>query len=201
MYPTKEQLEQKWWHRLAKIFIVVFSILILATSAFGFYLTEESNARQYKIVKNFSQFLQVEKEIADRGCSPEEKAKGFNFACFGGRLLAVESFISQNDLKDYSLGCLREGGNIEYLSEYLFKENTNCDEKMGISCTISKDICGGNSSNIVKYDYEVKYLFSNYFSIVIKTLGVFIGWILLAHLIYYKALLYIIFGGKKPKNN
>lgn len=197
MYPTKEQLEQKWWHRLAKIFFVILSLFLLGVSAFGFYISEEGNAREYKIVKNFSEFLRAEKEIADRGCSPEEKAKGFNFACFGGRLLAPESFISEDDLKDYSLGCLQKNGKVEYLSEYSFKDGTTCDDKTGITCTISKNVCGGDASSIVKYSYETKYGFANYFSVTIKTLGVLIGWIVLAYLIYYKALLYIIFGGKK----
>lgn len=197
----KQQLESRWWHRLAKVIFTILSIFILITSAFIFYSLEEQNARQYKIARSFSEFLQQEKEIADRGCSPEEKAKGFNFACYGGRLLAPESFISQNDLKDHSLGCLQGSGKVEWLSEYSFKEGVVCDQKTGITCTVPKNICDGNSSNIVKYDYEIKYGFSNYFSIFLKTIGVLIGWALFAYIVYYKGLLYIVFGGKKGDDN
>lgn len=196
-------LEKKWWHRLFKIFFVVLSLIILIGSAFGFYFAEEYNAKQYNIVQNFSQFLQYEKEIVDRGCTGEKASaeNGFNFMCFGGRILAPASFISQNTLKDYDLGCLQDNGKVEYLSEYSFKDDVMCDKETGVICTIPKNICGGNASNIVKYNFEIKYGFSNYVFIALKTLGVIIGWVLLAWIIYYKGLLYIIFGGKKHENN
>lgn len=216
-------LEKRWWHRLAKIFFIILSIFVLIGSSFGFYSAEENNARQYKIVRNFKDFLEIQQknllnegELNDNGCPINQK--GFNFRCLG-RILAPESFLSQhgagilwdNDgigkpsldsfiLSDYSLGCLNRNGVPKYLSEDSFKNDITCDQKTGLSCYVPKSICGGITSNIVKYtkyDYEVKYGLYNYLPIATKTLGVFLGWVLLTHLIYYKALLYVIFGGKR----
>lgn len=190
-------LEKRWWHRLAKIFFIILSIFILIGSAFGFYSAEEESARQYKIVKNFSEYLKNEKEKYDQSCPPETEFKDkLSLICFA-KILIPESFVSQNDLSNYSLGCLNKDGVPEYLSEYNFKNDITCDQKTGLNCHVPKNICGGIASNIVRYDYEIKYGFYNYFSIAVKTLGVFLGWVLLTYLIYYKALLYIIFGGKK----
>ncbi len=245
-------LEKRWWHRLTKIFFIILSIVVLISSVYGFYSAEETNARRYKIVRNFKDFLEIEQkkllkegELDEVGCPINQK--GFNFRCLG-RVLATDTFLSKNDNRplsaeeffegqdvqvqtapktipfgaspksypvgqapwetpsaaktlDYSLGCLNKSDVPEYLSEYSFKDNVICDQKTGLNCYIPQSICGGIASNIVKYDYEIRYGFYNYFSIAIKTLSVLLGWILLTYLIYYKALLYIIFGGRKHADN
>lgn len=183
-------LEKRWWHRLAKIFFIIFSVIVLVSSIPIFYSAEAGNARQYKIIKTFDEYVQEVKT----NCA----AQLDGFSCY---LLIIPNFLRENTLKDYSLGCLVKNGRVEYLSEFSFEENLVCDGGPNYNCVIPKSICGGDASNIVKYDYEIKYGFSNYLSIAVKTLGVFLGWILLTHLIYYKALLYIIFGGKKHADN
>lgn len=196
------ELEKKWWHRLAKIFFVVLSLIILVGSAFGFYFAEENNARQYKIIKNFGNFVEESKNnclAAKAKLNPGEKGDFKDqFSCY---LVVIPSFLQQNTLKDYSLGCLLGDNKVEYLSEFSFKDDTVCTSGPEYKCTIPRSICDGNASKIVKYDYEIKYGFFNYFSIALKTLGVFVSWVLLACLIYFKGLLYIIFGGKKHENN
>jgi hypothetical protein len=112
-----------------------------------------------------------------------------------------DGFLLEDTSKKYSLGCLTENKRVGYLSEFSFKEDVVCGQGPDYNCTIPENICGGSASSIVKYDYAIKYGFYNYFSIVVKTLGVFLGWILLTYLIYYRALLYIIFGGKKHPDN
>jgi len=38
MYPTKEQLEAKWWHRLVRVLIWIISIGIFGAMFFQFYM-------------------------------------------------------------------------------------------------------------------------------------------------------------------
>lgn len=119
-------------------------------------------------------------------------------------VLAPVRFLYRVDLSNYSLGCLNKDGIPDYLSEDSFRNDVICDQKTGLDCGVPKNICDGIASNIVKYDesdYEIRYGFFNYLSIAVKTLGIFLGWILLAYLIYYKALLYIVFGGAKHTDN
>lgn len=191
-------LEKKWWHRLAKIFFVIFGLFIFVGSFFGFYLLEQDSARQYKIIKNFGDYVEEQKNnclAAKAKLNPGEKGElKDQFSCY---LLVIPSFLQQNTLNDYSLGCLIGDNEVEYLSEFSFKEEAICGSGPEYKCTIPKNICDGNASNIVKYDYETKYGLLNYFYITLKTFGVFVGWILLTYLIYYKGVIYIIFGGKK----
>lgn len=193
-------LEKRWWHRLTKIFFVIFSVVILISSISGFYSAEESSARRYRIIKNFGEYIQeVKTDCATQKVKTDSNTPRTldDLSCY---LFIIPSFLQENTLKDYSLGCLLKNGRIEYLSEFSFKSfegGATCTSDPDSICTIPKNICGGVASSIVKYDYEIRYGFYNYFSIAIKTLGVFLGWILLIYLIYYKALLYIIFGGKE----
>jgi hypothetical protein len=193
------ELERKWWHRSAKILFVVLSYIILVGSFFVIYFEEESSAKRYNVVQNFSEFLKHEKYIVDHGCTGEKASaeNGFNYRCFGGRILAPESFVSQKNLKNYYLGCLQDNGKIENLLEFTFIDGVACDKETGVNCTIPKNICNGNFSDIVMYDYEIRYGFKNYVFISLKAFGVLIGWVLFAYVVYYKGLIYIVFGDKK----
>jgi hypothetical protein len=184
MFPTKEELQHKWWHRLAKVLFTLGSVFLVIAAAFLFYGLEADNARQYRIVKNFSNYLQ-------------ENQQNEIITKYHGQLLAKESFLSEYDLKGFLLGCKQPNGRVAYLSEISFKEEVTCDNQTGVSCFVPRSICNGDASNIVKYDYETRYGFRNYTSILLKTVAVFLVWFSVAYLLYYKAVLYVIFGRKR----
>lgn len=61
-------LEKRWWHRLAKSFFITFSVVILLVSISGFYFAEENSAREYKVVQNFKNFMEIEqKTLVENG--------------------------------------------------------------------------------------------------------------------------------------
>lgn len=184
MYPTKKELNERWWHRLAKVIFVIVSFFVFIFSGFLFYLLEEENAQEYKVIKNFAEYLEENK-------SDEIITK------YHGRIFSTQSFLEQNDLKNHSLGCLRDDGKVEWLSDYLFKGDIVCDQETGVICTIPENICNGDASRIVKYESNIEYSLENYVSIVIKALLTLILWSLLFYIVYYKGFLYVIFGSKK----
>ena len=190
------QLEKKWWHRSAKIFFVVSSIFVLVTAVVGFYFAEQDNASQPKIIKRFADYIEESKNncLHPKLESNSEGKDGINFSCY---LLVIPSFLQQNSLKDYSLGCSVGSHKVEYLSESSFEKSVECSEGPDYKCTVPQSICGGSALKIVKYEYEIRYQFTNYIFITLKTVGTLLAWVLITLIFYYKGLIYIIFGGRK----
>lgn len=184
MYPTKQELEAKWWHRLVKVFFIVTTVLLLIVTAYVFYLMEEQQATRYVVVKTFAQYL-------DENKNDEIITK------FHGTLDATASFLQEKGLEG-NLGCLdRGGGAPTYLSESNFEQNTACDQETGVRCTASAAVCDGELSKIVKYRIETRYTLTNYARIAGKTLAVLCVWWLVCYVLYFKAFLYVVFGAKE----
>lgn len=61
MYPYKDQLEKKWWHRLLKVIFIVLSIIILIVSFAIFYSQEHGSTSKYELIKNFKTFIEEAK--------------------------------------------------------------------------------------------------------------------------------------------
>jgi len=203
-FPDNAYLESKWWHRLAKSLFFASSLLVFLISVSVFYSLERSNAIQYQVIQSFSNFLQKAKvnrnrDISTCAANNDQTSGTFDPYCFAatGPIDAPESFVQENDLAGYSLGCQQPDGTVSRLSADLFESWTNCDKSTGLSCTISSNICDGDASKVIKYDTQVRYQFINYVYISLKSITVAGAWAVLAYLLYYKMLIYIIYGSKK----
>lgn len=71
MYPTKEELNSKWWHRLFKVLFILISILTLIISTGFSYDSERPKATQYNIIKSLDEYARKQgDEYPKIGVSP-----------------------------------------------------------------------------------------------------------------------------------
>lgn len=235
MYPYKDQLEKKWWHRLLKVIFTVLSIIILIISFAIFYSQEHGSTSKYELIKDFKTFIEeskIERTISDSKHLSQQQiqemdkvtglgdknigtqigetisAEEFNrrypagttlsedeFYPYGGKMLVVESFMSAYSLKG-ELGCIITNGSVTILPEYDFRR-IDCDLDRAVVCNVPQDVCGGDTSRIVKYKGDVQYTITNYFNILTKVFLVLVAWGTTCYILYYKMFLYVIFG-KEP---
>ena len=161
---------------MISIFLLLYLIVI-------FYALEESNARHYQIIKTFAGYTQ-------------EQSNGISAS------LLPDDFVN---FIEGELGCLRDDGRVYFILSSRFAD-VFCSnfslyklDPESTTCDIPPNICNADASRIVKYTSTVNYDIGNYSNIAWKVLLIVLIWILLVHLLYYKALLYIIYGSSKKE--
>jgi hypothetical protein len=195
-FRTDLELEKKWWHRLLKISFIIITLTIFSILALIFSEEESFKAREYQIIENFADYIKKAESdcrlLLGAKSNSEKNEYSKKLSC---SKILVPSFL--NNFDNYLLGCINKDNKIDELSIFLFEKNVVCSTGPNYKCEVPQNICKGNILNIVKYDYHIKYNFFNYISIIFKSLIVVIGWILVVNLLYYKGIIYIIFGNKK----
>jgi hypothetical protein len=61
-------------------------------------------------------------------------------------------------------------------------------------CEVPQSLCGGNISQIVRYEETTRYGLRNFANIAARTLAVALVWMSLGLLFYYKVFIYVVFG-------
>lgn len=120
-----------------------------------------------------------------------------SFASLGGELMVTESFMNDKNLSGI-LGCLKDDGSVEWLSEDFAKELVDCKvSKASSHCYVPQSVCGGKASSVVRYNSYVDYSVGNYSRVATEALLTTLLWIALCLSIYYRGAIYIIFGSQE----
>ena len=171
---------------------VFLSIVFFISSISTNYSSERYKADKiYKIGDNYYEFLKHRANYNDN----------YEKMCGGGQKFTFECFkMKAYDFPTNNLGCLETDGSIKNLDNDLFISGVRCDKETGINCTFQDSVCGGDPKKIVSLQQDgdkVSFSFKNYLKIITNTLLVMIIWIILSYLIYYKGIIYTIFGRKE----
>lgn len=182
MILSSQELGRKWWHRLFKVLFILISITLLVSSITLFYDIEKPNAREYQVIKTFAEYV----EEQPFGFSSYKIPEGFG-ALDGG------------------VGCLDNGGKVSYILPSVLDDisciNLGRSAPGKTSCDIPPSLCKADASRIVNYTVSTDFDFGNYLNIGLKVLFTVGTWMLLVHLLYYKAFLYIVYGSKEKENS
>ena len=164
--------------------------------AFLFYELESSRATHFVILKKLDDY---NREIRAQQEKPTSIKKGdvkgdiFDYAASDVEILIFDSFLSEDALSG-SLGCVQTNGSIQWIPDYEAKGKIDCNLQNSDSCYVPKSICTGEASNIVKYRTFIRYDLGNYFRITVRTLASTLLWVALCLTLYYRALIYVIYG-------
>jgi len=164
------------------------SIVLLVFLSLLFSAIEEKSGKTYSVVSTFDSYI---KNINESNANRKGRIR-----------MLPEDFSSLR----HSVGCLSDDGTIisEGIDFFLADDFCTALEFRGTvfgdyTCIIPIELCGSDSSKLINYTTTTYTTLGDYLSIGIKVLLIMIAWILLVHLIYYKALLYIIYGSNKKE--
>ena len=57
MFPSSQELGQKWWHRFFKVLFILTSIAILVFSSLLFFAIEGKSGKTYSVVSTFDNYI------------------------------------------------------------------------------------------------------------------------------------------------
>lgn len=212
VFPYREGLENKWWHRLIKVFFVFLLVIVSVIVYICFLDGNKVSKNDIDIINNLRQFTKEDSKNLDN---------------------TIPYFLKQNG----ELGCL-EGDEIKYVSEYYLEEKSLCNkdiignfDKVIVAinkqenlnytqdqieefknktfeeneslvskgeekryCFIKDVECASN--NIIKYKKNVFY----YCEPLVYVLPIIFVFYILCVNLYYRVFIYIIYGNKNKND-
>lgn len=204
----KEGLENKWWHRLIKVVFILFLVFFLG---FCFLISSNSvnkNSQNSIITGNLRDFTLSSSNTSNT--IPDFLKLDGELACYK-RDLNDFKYLAEYDLEQYAYCNPDLVSNVDeavsfinqqypqakYTREQILK---HLNDKLGQTgekelCLHKVDEIDCKSGDIIKY--KVSYLF--YLQIFLwSVIPVIILWFL-GLVVYYRVVIYIMYGGKKIK--
>lgn len=196
-----------WWHRLFKVTIFFISIFVFSVTLF--ILSEsgiEPHIKNVKIIENLDHYTRSSN--LDSSMSSFLRLKG-NLGCkisddsISNSLLEEslrdDSFCSRDLIKNVKLAGdhLNNNLNANYTEGELlnFLKNEEASQEKSRICLIHPDIdC--NPENIIKYEFFLREKFVKISQDIVISLGISLTFLVLISILYYRVVIYIIFGRK-----
>lgn len=209
----RKDIQNKWWHRLAIVFYVLTLASIFVLSFLMSLITEifsvQKTTKNIGIIANLNQFTQTSSSTIDNTI-PFFLQKEGDLGCIKDNQTIV--YLSSYTLENKSFCNADIKGNIDVAAEALSKiySGTKNEAKSFISalldeeskgdekryCFMSKDL-NCNSYSTIKYKVNLYYYLALFGYPLLLATGIIFGLSLLLQLVYYKALIYIIYGKNK----
>lgn len=193
-------LTEKWWHRFFVVIYVILMIIVLLISALIFSSVVDENQHNITIKNNLREFSKnSEKTIANT--IPLFLNQADKIACFESSKI---SYLSRYDLETKSICSSDIESNADKIAQSYLKDHTaSVDEKKKLIldilakdsekryCFIHNDMkCA--SDKIISYNRNpLFYLQVFAYSLIVACLFSYI-----LQILYYKGLIYIIYGKK-----
>jgi hypothetical protein len=152
-----------------------------------FYWAESQRATHYAVLKSLRDY---NRQLKVQGHLSEGDFE----------VLIFETFLEDHELAGL-LGCVQPNGTIEWVSDYEAKGKIDCNVRGSADCYVSTAICGGDASKLVKYNTWVTYTMRNYARIAVKTLLATLLWLAAALTIYYRGVIYVVYGSPLKDHN
>jgi hypothetical protein len=196
MYPTKEELESKWWHRLIKVLVIVSTIIVGVISLLGL-----GDKCPETYVKNYAysfepnyEVMKGEEESCDffwweyRNMKDMKIQCGKNFRVDGETYIidGLKTVSKRDFLERYLIANFGESKAQEMLSE-ISNKHISYDEMM-------KELQERGRLN----DIRVKIIWHREYQNCILIPAIPVGWFIFSWFILYKLIiLYIVYGHKR----